>query len=35
MRADFTLWDLPQPEYLAYQFGGLAPDAVYVGGKAL
>jgi imidazolonepropionase len=35
MRADFTLWRLPRPEYLVYQLGGLAPDAVYVGGKAL
>jgi imidazolonepropionase len=35
MRADFALWDLPRPEYLVYQLGGLAPDAVYVGGKAL
>jgi imidazolonepropionase len=35
MRADFTLWDLPRPEFLVYQLGGLAPDAVYVGGEAL
>ena len=34
-RADFTLWDLPAPEYLIYQLGGLRPDAVYVEGRLL
>jgi imidazolonepropionase len=33
MRADFSVWDLPRPEYLVYQLGGVAPDTVYVGGK--
>ena len=32
-RADFSLWDLPDPAMLAYQLGGLAPSAVYVRGK--
>ncbi len=31
--ADFTLWDLPGPEYLAYQLGGMAPSAIYVEGR--
>jgi imidazolonepropionase len=35
MRADFTVWDVPAPEYLVYQLGGLAPAAVYVGGQPL
>lgn len=33
MHADFTLWDIPAPEFLAYQLGGVAPLAVYVSGK--
>lgn len=28
-RADFTLWDLPGPEALVYQLGGLAPSSVH------
>jgi imidazolonepropionase len=32
-RADFALWDLPAPEYLIYQLGGLRPDAVYIEGR--
>jgi imidazolonepropionase len=32
-RADFALWDLPAPEYLIYQLGGLHPDAVYIEGR--
>jgi len=32
-RADFTLWDIPGPAFLAYQLGGIAPGAVYVEGK--
>ena len=34
-RADFSLWDLPEPAMLTYQLGGLAPSAVYVEGKPL
>jgi imidazolonepropionase len=33
-RADFSLWDLPGPEFLCYQMGGLAPAAVYYAGVA-
>ena len=33
-RADFSLWDLPGPEYICYQMGGLAPTAVYHAGGA-
>jgi len=33
LRADFCLWDLPEPAMLTYQLGGLAPSAVYVEGK--
>lgn len=32
-RADFTLWDLPGPEYLVYQHGGLRPVATYIEGR--
>ncbi len=35
LRADFSLWDLPEPAMLTYQLGGLAPSAVYVEGKRL
>ncbi|MBW3566781.1 MAG: imidazolonepropionase [Proteobacteria bacterium] len=31
-RADFTLWDIPAPEFLVYQLGGLRPTAVYIQG---
>jgi imidazolonepropionase len=34
-RADFSLWDVPEPAMLTYQLGGLAPSAVYVEGKPL
>jgi len=32
-RADFTLWDIPEPAFLAYQLGGLRPVATYIEGK--
>jgi imidazolonepropionase len=32
-RADFSLWDLPEPAMLTYQLGGMAPAAVYVEGQ--
>jgi imidazolonepropionase len=32
-RADFTLWDIRDPAFLAYQLGGLHPAATYIGGK--
>lgn len=32
-RADFTLWDIPAPEFLVYQLGGLRPAAVYIQGN--
>jgi imidazolonepropionase len=32
-RADFTLWDLPGPEFLVYQLGGVLPTAVYHRGQ--
>ncbi|HEX7030272.1 MAG TPA: imidazolonepropionase [Gammaproteobacteria bacterium] len=31
-RADFTLWDIPAPEFLVYQLGGVRPDAVFIHG---
>ncbi len=34
-RADFCLWDLPEPAMLTYQLGGLTPAAVFVEGKAV
>lgn len=33
--ADFTVWDLPSPEHLVYQLGGLYPVQVYVEGEPL
>jgi imidazolonepropionase len=32
-RADFTLWDIRDPAFLAYQLGGLRPAATYIEGK--
>ncbi|HET7587251.1 MAG TPA: imidazolonepropionase [Gammaproteobacteria bacterium] len=34
-QANFTLWDLPAPEMLCYQLGGLKPDAVYYRGRMI
>lgn len=31
--ADFSLWDLPAPEFLTYQLGGLKPAALFFKGK--
>jgi len=31
-RADFTLWDIPAPEFLVYQLGGLRPAAICIQG---
>ncbi len=31
--ADFTVWDVPAPEFLLYQMGGLKPAAVFFKGK--
>ncbi|HET7922738.1 MAG TPA: imidazolonepropionase [Gammaproteobacteria bacterium] len=31
--ADFALWDLPAPEFLCYQLGGLKPETVFFKGK--
>lgn len=30
--ANFSLWDLPSPEFFTYQLGGIAPAAVYYEG---
>ena len=32
-RADFTLWDVPGPEFLVYQSGGVKPVATYIEGR--
>ncbi|MDQ2068562.1 imidazolonepropionase [Natronospira sp. AB-CW4] len=32
--ADLTLWDMPAPEFLIYQLGGIRPDIVFAGGQA-
>lgn len=32
-RADFTFWDIPGPEYLVYQLGGIKPDEIYIAGR--
>jgi len=34
-RADFSAWRIDRPAVLAYQLGGLRPDAVYIGGHRL
>jgi imidazolonepropionase len=31
--ADFGLWDIPTPEFLSYQLGGLKPHSVFFKGK--
>ncbi|MGB9429772.1 MAG: imidazolonepropionase [Gammaproteobacteria bacterium] len=31
--ADFSVWDIPAPEFLLYQLGGLKPVAVFFKGK--
>ena len=31
-RADLCLWDLPAPEFLVYQLGGLRPDVILIEG---
>ena len=33
--ADFSAWRIDRPAVLAYQLGGLRPDAVYIGGHRL
>jgi imidazolonepropionase len=35
MQADFTVWDLPGPEHLVYQLGGLFPERTYVEGETI
>lgn len=34
-RADFTLWDVPSPEFLTYQLGGVLPTEVLVHGEPI
>lgn len=31
--ADFTVWDIPAPEFLVYQLGGLKPAAIFFKGR--
>ncbi len=31
-RADFTVWSIPEPEFLAYQLGGVRPEAIFING---
>lgn len=33
--ADFTVWDIPAPEFLLYQLGGLKPAAIFFKGKKI
>ena len=35
LHADFSVWDLPSPEFLVYQLGGLKPDAIFFKGNKL
>jgi imidazolonepropionase len=32
LRADFCLWDIPGPEFLVYQLGGIAPPRMFIEG---
>lgn len=32
-RADFTIWDIPEPAYLVYQLGGVRPRAIFIEGQ--
>lgn len=32
-QADFTAWDIPAPEFLTYQLGGITPAATFFKGK--
>lgn len=32
-RADFALWDIPAPEFLVYQLGGLRAETVFIQGQ--
>lgn len=32
-QADFTVWDIPAPEFLTYQLGGIKPAATFFKGK--
>ncbi|HEX6930271.1 MAG TPA: imidazolonepropionase [Gammaproteobacteria bacterium] len=32
-RADFTLWDIPAPEFLVYQLGGVRPESIFINGQ--
>ncbi|MGB5622942.1 MAG: amidohydrolase family protein, partial [Gammaproteobacteria bacterium] len=33
--ADFGVWNIPGPEFLVYQLGGLRPEQVYIGGDRI
>ncbi len=35
MRADFCAWDIPGPEFLVYQLGGVRPTARFINGQRL
>jgi imidazolonepropionase len=32
-RADFALWNIPEPAFLTYQLGGVKPRAIYIEGQ--
>ncbi len=32
LRADLALWDIPAPEFLVYQLGGLQAEQIFIGG---
>lgn len=34
-QADFCVWDVPAPDFLLYQLGGVKPDAVFIRGVAV
>lgn len=34
-QADFCVWDIPAPEFLTYQLGGIEPDAIFIRGNRI
>ncbi|MDE2234803.1 MAG: imidazolonepropionase [Gammaproteobacteria bacterium] len=35
LHADFSIWDIPSPDFICYQLGGISPDVVFFKGNKL
>ena len=35
LHADFSIWDIPSPDFITYQLGGVKPDVVFFKGNKL